>query len=63
MNRTFLRKSEVLKKTGVANSTLYYWIKLGKFPKPYKIGERASAWLLSEVEDWMATRSKENENV
>ena len=60
MTRTFLRKSEVLKKTGAAESTLYYWIKIGTFPKPYKIGERASAASV-EVEEWMASRTKEAE--
>ncbi|PCI57111.1 MAG: DNA-binding protein [Alphaproteobacteria bacterium] len=58
MSRIFIRKSEVLRKTGAADSTLYYWIKNGTFPKPYKIGERASAWLLSEVEEWMASRTR-----
>ena len=25
----------------------------GRFPKPVKIGRRASAWLMSEVEAWL----------
>ena len=32
----------------------------GKFPKPIKLGPRASGWLLSEVNAWLAERVAES---
>lgn len=39
--------------TGLSRSTIYLYIKLGKFPAPLKIGERAVAWINVEIEDWL----------
>ena len=38
--------------TGFKKSTLYGWIKEGKFPKPIQIG-RASVWPESSVLQWV----------
>jgi predicted DNA-binding transcriptional regulator AlpA len=35
---------------GVDPSTLYRGIKLGRYPKPVKVGPGSSRWLKSEVE-------------
>lgn len=42
-----------------ADSTLYEWIAKGLFPKPIKIGPRASAWLVDELLEWKASRVAE----
>lgn len=44
--------------TGFKKSTLYGWIKEGKFPKPIQIG-RASAWPESSVLQWVQDRIQE----
>ncbi|WP_080437936.1 helix-turn-helix transcriptional regulator [Burkholderia ubonensis] len=49
----FLRIHEVIYKSGLTRAAIYA---LPDFPKPVKIGPRASAWVESEVESWMAAR-------
>jgi prophage regulatory protein len=52
MVRRMLRKPAVLEATGWPNSTLYWNIKNGRFPKGVKIGARSVAWFEDEVLDW-----------
>ena len=61
-----LRLGSVLAVTGRRKSSLYAEIKEGRFPRPVKIGQRASAWPSHEVElinaaltaAWPTTRLK-----
>lgn len=53
----FLRLSELTHLTGLSTSTIYLQIKANKFPKPYKITDRSSGWLESEVRRWLMSRS------
>ncbi|WP_405238894.1 helix-turn-helix transcriptional regulator [Lentisalinibacter orientalis] len=48
-----LRKPEVLKRTGHSHSALYEAIAEGRFPKPVKLGPRASGWVESEVDAYI----------
>ena len=54
--------SKLMKVTEVAiyintcKSQVYKLVKQGRFPKPIKIGERGSAWLVSEVDAWLQSR-------
>lgn len=54
--KKLLRKKDVLAATGFENSTLYKYISEGGFPKPVSLGERAVAWVESEVEAWIEAR-------
>ncbi len=47
---TLMRLPQVLARFPISRATWYAGIKSGKFPKPIKLGERASAWRGSEVE-------------
>jgi len=47
--KRLVRLPEVCNRTGVSRSTLYKLIRLGIFPAPKHLGERAVAWLESEV--------------
>ncbi len=40
----FLRIVEVMKKTGIAKSTIWLWVKEGKFSKPLKLSQRITVW-------------------
>lgn len=42
--------------TGLSRSEIYRRIAAGDFPKPIKLGERASAWAEHEVTAWIAAR-------
>ena len=51
-----LRLKDVMKKTGLAKSTIYQKIKDGDFPAQIKLGKRAAGWIESEVDAWIASR-------
>ena len=55
-----LRIREVLRITGLGRSSLYAKVARGDFPRPVKIGKRASGWLSSEVSDWLQSRIAES---
>ena len=52
----FLRMPEVRAMTGISRPQIYLLISRGKFPKQVKLGEKASAWLRSEILQWMESR-------
>ena len=56
-----LRIQEVMQKTGLARSTLFARVKIAQFPRQIKLGERASGWLASEVEEWIFQRVAERD--
>jgi prophage regulatory protein len=47
-----LREPEVLKHTGWSRSTLWLRVRDGEFPKPLKLGEKASGWFASDVKEY-----------
>jgi len=54
-----LRKPEVQKiAANMSNSTLYYLMNNGDFPKPVKLGARSVAWKRSEIESWIQSRER-----
>ena len=52
----FLRMPEVREATGLSRPQIYLLISKGEFPKQIKLGEKASAWLQSEIRSWMQSR-------
>jgi len=52
----FIRISEVKSTTGLSRSHIYDLISKGAFPRQYKLGERASGWLESEVLAWIQSK-------
>lgn len=61
--RAFLRRRDVERITGLSVSTLYRLAKKGEFPKPVKVGARASAWLADEVQAWADSRVEASRKV
>lgn len=51
-----MKLPEVVRMTGVPESSVYWRISKGEFPRPIKIGERASAWNSDEIEKWIAAK-------
>lgn len=49
----FIRIKSVLSRTGLKRSTIYKYIKQGRFPKPVNISPKCAAWVESEINDWM----------
>ena len=42
--------------TVLGRSSMYAYIRAGTFPKPVKLGLRASAWVKSEILAWVQGR-------
>lgn len=54
MNDRIYRKPQVCELTGLAASTIYEKVREGTFPKPVKLGPRASGWKASDIEKFIA---------
>ena len=54
-----LRLPAVESLTGLKRAHLYGLARRGQFPKPLKIGARASAWRASQVHEWSAARIRD----
>lgn len=58
--QNLIRLPKVEAATGYKRSTIYRLVKEQKFPPPVSLGARASAWIESEVQDWIAHRIEES---
>jgi prophage regulatory protein len=56
----FLSKKQVLAKIPVTGTTLWTWVRQGKFPKPRSISPNKTVWLAHEVDAWMQARPLRN---
>lgn len=59
--QTYLRLPEVMQKTGLSRWTLGRMEKEGEFPKSIKMGKRAIAWSLAELDEWEQQRIAERD--
>jgi prophage regulatory protein len=55
-----LRIASVMQKTGLARSTIYAGVRAGTFPKPIKLGDRASGWPEDIVDGWVFEKMGSN---
>lgn len=53
MSMKLIRIKEVMSRTGLGKSTIYKYMKLGRFPQQIKLSARASVWVESEIEAWI----------
>lgn len=51
-----LRIDEVSELVGLSRTTIYRLMLSGDFPKNFKLGERSSGWLLSQINQWLQER-------
>ncbi|NAW90975.1 MULTISPECIES: AlpA family transcriptional regulator [unclassified Vibrio] len=49
----FLKLKEVIEKTALSRSAIYRKMNDGEFPESVSLGDRAVAWVESEVDVWM----------
>ncbi|WP_175908020.1 AlpA family phage regulatory protein [Burkholderia sp. BCC1640] len=54
MANRVLRIIDVIEAVGVKKSTIYQWVKDGKFPVPLRLGTRSVGWRQSDVESWLS---------
>jgi prophage regulatory protein len=55
-NRRLSRLPRLIQWVGLSRSSIYAMVACGKFPAPINIGERAVAWIDSEIEEWIRSR-------
>jgi prophage regulatory protein len=51
-----LRLPDVKKRTGLSRSSIYAFMKEGKFPKSSRLGSRSIGWSESEISAWINSR-------
>ena len=52
-----LRLPDVIKNTGLSRSTIYAFMKEGKFPQNICLGIRARGWNENDIQAWINSRS------
>jgi prophage regulatory protein len=52
----FYRLPHLKQRLGVSSSSIWAWVKAGKFPKPIKLSENTTAWCAADVEAWAQER-------
>jgi prophage regulatory protein len=51
-----IKRREVEYRTGLKRSSIYEKIRTGTFPRPIKLGIRASGWSEVEVDAWLSAQ-------
>ena len=52
----FYRLPQLKARLNVSGSSIWAWVKKGKFPKPVKLSENTTAWSAADVEAWAQSR-------
>ena len=58
----FIRLKEVMALTALGRSSIYKFMGENKFPQSVSLGDRAVAWVESEVEEWMHERLSQRDD-
>jgi prophage regulatory protein len=53
---SFIRLEQVKARTGLSRSTVYAYMRDGRFPSPVTISDRYVAWVENEIDAWIAER-------
>ncbi|WP_229624145.1 AlpA family transcriptional regulator [Vibrio parahaemolyticus] len=56
-----IRLKEVMNICGLGRSSIYKFMEDGRFPKSVSLGDRAVAWVETEVEEWIEQKVAERE--
>ena len=51
-----LKAKQVAEEINVSVPQVYKLVSKGRFPKPIKLGERGSGWLITEIDAWLQSR-------
>jgi prophage regulatory protein len=57
-----LRLAEVSTMIGLKRSSIYRYVREGRFPAPIKVGERSVRWKLADILAWRARVGQERES-
>lgn len=56
-----IRLKEVMACTGLGRTSVYKFMSENRFPQSVSLGDRAVAWVESEVQDWILERIGERD--
>jgi len=57
MSIKLLRIAAVVDKTGLSKRTIYRWMKQGKFPAQFNLGNsRVVAWNSTQIDSWIKSQ-------
>lgn len=56
---SFLREKQVRKLVPVAHSTLWCWVRSGKFPRPLKLSDRITVWRSTDIHEYICNAGGE----
>lgn len=48
-----IRLKEVKRRTGLSTSTIYRWMKAGRFPQSQSLGGHIAVWSETEINQWV----------
>jgi prophage regulatory protein len=57
----FIRMRALTQRIPVAKSTIWDWVQKGTFPRPVKLSDSVTAWTLSDVERWEASKLQDSQ--
>jgi predicted DNA-binding transcriptional regulator AlpA len=57
----FIRPRDLSRRLGIGLSAIDRAVRAGDLPKPFRIGKKAKAWKLSEINDYLAQRDRERD--
>jgi len=52
----FYRLPQLKARLNVSGSSIWAWVRQGKFPRPVKLSENTTAWDAASVDQWCAER-------
>ena len=52
----FYRLPQLKARLNVSGSSIWAWVKAGKFPKPIKLSANTTAWNAADIEAWVQSR-------
>ena len=59
MSQRLIRLPVVIERTGLSKSAIYRRAGAGTFPRPVPLGHSMSAWVESEIDEWINSRIEE----
>ena len=60
--KKIVKINDVRHQTHLSVASIYRLAKQGDFPKPIKLGVKASGWLQSEIDDWIQSRLNDRDS-
>ena len=49
----FYRVNDLTSLLSMGKSTIYAWVKAGRFPKPIKVSPRMTLWSSEDIDQWL----------